>query len=147
MLGKFSAIISSNIFLGLFSLSSPSGTSIMRMLVHLMLPQRSPRLYSYIFHSLFYIKFCGSDFHQSVTQVIYLVCLSYSSSVGKESACNVGDLGSIPGLGRSPGEGEGYPLQYSGLDNSMDCIVHGVAKSQTWLSNFHFQCIIHLSGF
>ena len=45
------------------------------------------------------------------------------SSVGKESACNVGDLGSIPGLGRSSGEGKGYPLQYSGLKNSMDCIV------------------------
>ena len=53
------------------------------------------------------------------------------SSAGKEFACNVGDLGSIPGLGRSPGEGKGYPLQYSGLENSMDCIVHGVAKSQT----------------
>ena len=52
------------------------------------------------------------------------------SSAGKESACNAGDLGSIPGLGRSPGEGKGYPLQYSGLENSMDCIVHGVAKSQ-----------------
>ena len=58
-------------------------------------------------------------------------------SAGKESACNVGDLGSIPGLGRSLGEGKGYPLQYSGLENSMDCI-HGVAKSQTQLSNFHF---------
>ena len=43
-------------------------------------------------------------------------------SAGNESACNVGDLGSIPGLGRSPGEGKGYPLQYSGLENSMDCI-------------------------
>ena len=52
-------------------------------------------------------------------------------SAGKESACNAGDLGSIPGLVRSPGEGKGYPLQYSGLENSMDCIVHGVAKSQT----------------
>ena len=58
-------------------------------------------------------------------------------SVGKESACNVGDLGSIPGLARSPGEEKGYPLQYSSLENSMDCIVHGVAKSQTQLSNFH----------
>ena len=58
-------------------------------------------------------------------------------SAGKESACNVGDLGSIPGLGRSPGEGKGYPLQYSGLENSMDSVVHGVAKSQTRLSNFH----------
>ena len=59
------------------------------------------------------------------------------SSAGKESAYNVGDLGSIPGLGRSPGEGKGYPLQYSGLENSMDCIVHGVAKSQIRLSDFH----------
>ena len=48
------------------------------------------------------------------------------------------DLGSIPELGRSPGEGKGYPLQYSGLENSMDCTVHGAAKSRTWLSNFHF---------
>ena len=56
----------------------------------------------------------------------------------KESACNVGDLVSIPGLGRSPGEANGYPLQYSGLENSMDCIVHGVAKSQTQLSDFDF---------
>ena len=51
-------------------------------------------------------------------------------SAGKESTCNVGDLGSIPGLGRSPGEGKGYPLQYSGLENSIDYIVHGVAKNQ-----------------
>ena len=58
------------------------------------------------------------------------------SSVGKESACNVGDLGSIPGLGRSPGEGKGYPLQLSGLEHSMDYIVHGVTKSQTQLSDF-----------
>ena len=59
-------------------------------------------------------------------------------SAGKESACNEDDLGLIPGLGRSPGEGKGYPLQYSGLENSMDCIVHGVTKSQTQLSDFHF---------
>ena len=59
-------------------------------------------------------------------------------SSGKESTCNVGELCSVPGLGRSPGEGKGYPLQYSGLENSMDCIVHEVAKSQTRLSNFHF---------
>ena len=52
-------------------------------------------------------------------------------SAGKESTCNVEDLGSIPGLGRSPGEGKGYSLQYSGLENSIDCIVHGVAKSRT----------------
>ena len=52
-------------------------------------------------------------------------------SAGKESACNAGNLGLIPGLGRFPGEGKGYPLQYSGLENSMDCIVHGVAKNWT----------------
>ena len=102
-----------------------------------------------------------------------------NSSVGKESTCNAGDPGSIPGSGRSPGEGIGYPLQYSwaslvaqlvknplamwetwvqslgwedspgevkgyplqycGLENSMDCIMHGVAKSLTWLSIFHFR--------
>ena len=60
------------------------------------------------------------------------------SSAGKESTCNVGDLGLIPGLGRSAGEGKGYPLQYSGLENSMDCIVHGVTKSWTRLRDFHF---------
>ena len=60
------------------------------------------------------------------------------SSVGKEFACKTGDPGSIPGSGRSPGEGKAYPLQYSGLENSMDCIVHGVAKSWTRLSNFCF---------
>ena len=55
---------------------------------------------------------------------------------GKESTCNLGDLGLIPGLGRSPGEWKGYPLQYSGLENSTDSIVHGVAESDTteWLS-------------
>ena len=47
-------------------------------------------------------------------------------SADKESACNVRDLGLIPGLGRSPAEGKGYPLQYSGLENSMDCLVHGL---------------------
>ena len=60
------------------------------------------------------------------------------SSAGKESICNVGDLGSVPGLGRFPGEGKGYPFQYSGLENSMGCIVHGVTKSRTPLSDFHY---------
>ena len=59
------------------------------------------------------------------------------SSVGKESICNAGDSCLIPGLGKFNGEGIGYPLQYSGLENSMDCVVHGVAKSWTQLSNFH----------
>ena len=61
-----------------------------------------------------------------------------SGSAGKESACNVGDLDSIPGLGRSPGEGNRYPLQYSGLENCMDYTVHGIAKSWTQLSDFHY---------
>ena len=52
------------------------------------------------------------------------------SSAGKESVCNAGDPGSIPGSGGSAGEGIGYPFQYSGLENSMDCIVHEVSKSQ-----------------
>ena len=61
------------------------------------------------------------------------------SPVGKESVCNAGDLSLISGLGRAPREGKGYPLQYSGLESSMDCIiVHGVAKSRTRLSDFHF---------
>ena len=58
------------------------------------------------------------------------------SSVDKESACNAGDPNLIPGLGRSPGEGKGYPLQYSGLENSMGCTVHGVAKRWTRLTAF-----------
>ena len=65
-------------------------------------------------------------------------------SAGKESTCNVGDLGLILGLGRSPGEGKGYPLQYSGLENSMTCIVHGVTKNLTQLSNFHFHFTVPL---
>ena len=56
-------------------------------------------------------------------------------SAGKESACRAGDPALIPGLGRSPGEGKGYPLQYSGLENSMDCVVDGVANSWTRLSH------------
>ena len=54
-----------------------------------------------------------------------------TNSDGKASSCNAGDLGSIPGLGRSPGEGKGYPFQYSGLENSMDYIAHSVTKSRT----------------
>ena len=109
------------------------------------------------------------------------------SSDGKESACNAGDPSSIPGLGRSsgegmgypfqyswaslvallvknppamqetwvqslvlwtsPGEGKGYPLQYFGLENSMDCVVHGVTKSQTQLSDFHFQTLATIKFF
>ena len=66
-------------------------------------------------------------------------------SAGKESTCNAGDLGSISGLGRCPEEEKGYPLQYSGLENSMKCIVHRVTKSQTWQSDFHFTSLMDCS--
>ena len=62
-------------------------------------------------------------------------------SAGKESTCNVGDLSSVPGLWRSPKQGKGNPLQFSGLEKSMEGIVQGAAKSQTRLSNSHCHCI------
>ena len=70
-----------------------------------------------------------------IKQLLYAIqhCVSH----GKEFTCNAGDLGLIPGFGRSPGEGKGHPLQYSGLANSMDYIILRVAKSWTWLSDFH----------
>ena len=73
----------------------------------------------------------------------YRCVASLVTQTGKESACNGGGLGSMPRLGRSPGEGKGYPFQYSGLESSMDrgawqATVHGVAKSWTQLSNKHF---------
>ena len=74
-----------------------------------------------------------SAFDTSSLTGVFLVLL-----VEKNLPANGGDLGSIPELGRYPGEGKGYPLQYSGLENSMDFIVHGVAKSWTRLSDFHF---------
>ena len=60
-------------------------------------------------------------------------------SASKEFACNAGDQGSFPGLGRSPGEEKGYPLQYSGPKNSMDCIVHGVAKSWIKVKDWYWK--------
>ena len=68
----------------------------------------------------------GKKMKQMPNNMVYT---GFSCSAGKESTCNVGDLDLIPGLGRSPGEGNGYPLQYSGLENAMDCIVNGVAES------------------
>ena len=58
-------------------------------------------------------------------------------STGKESACTMGELGLIPGLERSSGEGKGYPLQYSGQENSMDCIVHGVTHIHLFSTENH----------
>ena len=78
------------------------------------------------------------DWGKKCIWTVYSIHLDFlCGSAGKESACNVGDLGSIPGLGRSPGEGKGFPLQYSGLQNSKDCIVHGFQRVGPWLSKFH----------
>ena len=77
-------------------------------------------------------RFLGREDTLEIGQATHSTCLGLpGGSIGKESACYAGDLGSIPGLGRSPGEGKGYPLQYPSLENSMDCIVHGVTKSWT----------------
>ena len=100
-----------------------------------------------------YIKLLSSTviFSLSIILASTLVTTFFSchlaccGSAGTESTCNVGDLGSVPGLGRSPGEGKGHPLQYSGLENSMDYTVHGVAKSWTQLSDFHFTGILERS--
>ena len=74
-----------------------------------------------------------------IEDIILLYLYVPCGSAGKESTCNVGELGLIPGLGRSPGEGKGYPLQYSGLEKSMD---YTVTKSRTRLDDFHF-IILH----
>ena len=94
------------------------------------------------------VKHSFNSYSYLIYSQLYGLCIFYLllpwcftsflvGSDGKESACNAWDLGLIPELGRSPGEENGYPLQYSGLENSMDCIVHGVARSWTWLSEFH----------
>ena len=79
-----------------------------------------------------YIKNILQAFYTSEFKVTMKGALGFpDSSVDKESTCNARNPGSIPGLERSPGEGKGYPLQYSGLENSMDCVVCGVAESDT----------------
>ena len=100
------------------------------MFIHFTVSCRYLRLYSFFFIVFFFLLLRLDTFNS-------FICKLWGSA-GKESACNVGDLGLIPGFGRFPGEGKGYPLQYSGLENSMDCIVHGDTKSQTQLSDFHF---------
>ena len=90
-------------------------------------------------HSFDYLQWRRSQFDSRVGKICWRrdrlptsVFLGFPCGLaGKESTFNAGALGSIPGLGRSPGEGRGYPLQYSDLENSMNCIVHGVTKSQT----------------
>ena len=75
--------------------------------------------------------------HSSKASILWPFSLFHCLAL--TSAYIAGDLGSIPGLGRSPGEGKSYPLQYSGLENSMDCISHGVTKSQTWWEQLNIQ--------
>ena len=75
---------------------------------------------------------------QKMYKAIFKTWASLEAQLEKNPS-NLGDLGSIPGLGRSPGEGKGNSLQNSGLENSMDCIPHGVTKSQTLLSDFHLR--------
>ena len=79
-----------------------------------------------------------------VTREVHNIYIHDWGSAGKESVCNEGDLGSIPGAGRSPREGKGYPHQYFGLENSMDCIVCGVAKSRhDWVAFIHLTITLY----
>ena len=82
---------------------------------------------SWYFPLVRWCHYCWFEQHLNSKNIVIFPC----GSAGEESTCNVGDLGSIPELGRSPGEGNGYPLQYSDLENSMDYIVYGVAESDT----------------
>ena len=92
---------------------------------------------------LFTILLLGTYAYITVFQLLNVSLKRFPhSSVGKESACNAGDANLIPGSRRSPGEGKGYPLQYSGLENSMDCIAHGVTKSRTRLSALHLKRLL-----
>ena len=105
----------------------------------LLMTSGRPWLLAVLVQSLPRFNSCVGKIHWRRNRLPTPVFLGFPcGSAGKESACNVGDLGSVPGLGRSPGEGKGYWLQYSGLKNSMDCIVHGVTKSRTQLIDFHF---------
>ena len=84
------------------------------------------------------VQFLGQKIPCRRDRLPTLVFLGFpGGSVDKESTCNAGDMSWIPGLGRSLGEGNSYTLQHSGMENPMDCIVHGVAKSRTRLSDFH----------
>ena len=150
--GMFLATNSSDVFS-----TSPSGTPITCMLVCLMV---SHHLWSSVCSSLFfsfnfsacvislqvYSSSWGLLWAPWVSFPFYLLLCSYWCLSGKESACNAGDLGSIPGLGRAPGGEHGNPLQCSCLENPMDrgayrATVHGLAKSRTWPSDrTHARC-------
>ena len=122
-----------NIIDNLIRISLYSRASLIAQLVKICLPCRRPQFISW-----------GKKIHWRRDRLPTPIFLGFPrGSAGKESACNAGDLGSIPGLGRYPGEGIGYPLQYSGLGNPMDRGARQVAKSQTWLSDFHFHFLYH----
>ena len=80
-------------------------------------------------HEILLLHILSSSLYHQAFYIVFIMVFACGSA-GKESARSAGDLGLIPGLGRPPGEGKGYPLQYSGLENPIDCIVHGVAKSR-----------------
>ena len=117
------------IFLGGFYIIQPHNTCLGASLV-IQLVKNPPAMQETL------VQFLGQEDPLEKDRITTPVFLGFpGGSDSKESACNVGDLGSIPGLGRSLGEGKGYPLQYSSLENSMNCIVHGVAKSWTQLND------------
>ena len=116
---------------------------------NLILPHCRQTLYHLSHQGIIYLQCRRPLFNSCVRKICWRrdrlptpVFLGFTcGSAGKESACNAEDLGLIPGLGRSPGEGNSHPLQYSGLENSMECIVHGVSKSRTQLNDSHFHFI------
>ena len=89
------------------------------------------------------VQFLGWEDPLEKGQATHFSSLDFPcGSAAKESTLNAGDLGSVPRLRRSPGEGKGYPLHYSGLENSTECVIHGVTKSWTRLSDFHFSSLL-----
>ena len=88
----------------------------------------------------------GSFYKKNIFERLLHVSHFSCGSAGKECACNVGDLGLIPSLGRSPGEGKGDPFQYSGLENSMDCIVHGGHKELDTTEQLSLSCMYNKEG-
>ena len=106
-------------------------------------------IYTYIYTHIYIIHIYIYTHTHIYTYIYVHTCIYYiyicfpHSSVGKEFSCNAGDPGLIPGLGRSAGEGKGYPLEYSGLENSLDYTIHGVTKSWTQLEQLSTHAHTH----